>query len=80
MALKANPVDYLQGFDDGSDDEVEKAESYLVLKNGTTCTTMDELRDHYYRSKTSLEKLPSTSHAIKAHILRAYYATYAGCI
>ena len=34
MALKANPVDYLQGFDD----EVERAESYLVkvLKNGST--------------------------------------------
>ena len=84
VALKGNPVDYLQGFDHGFEDEVERAESYLVkvLENGTTCTTMDELRDHnYYRSKTSLEKLPSTSHAIKAHILRAYYATYpAGCI
>ena len=35
------------------------------------------LRDHnYHRSKTSLEKMPPTSHAIKVHILRAYYATY----
>ena len=46
-SLKANPVDYLQGFGCSqighSDDEVERAESYLVivLKNGTTCTTMD---------------------------------------
>ena len=65
VALKANPVENLQGFDNGFDDEVEKAESYLVLKNGTTCTTMDELGHHnYYRSKTSLEKLSSTSHAI----------------
>ena len=83
MALKANRVDCLQGFDDGFDDEVEIAESYLVnvLKNGTTCTTMDELRDHNYYSKTSLEKLPSTSHATKANIIGAYYATYpASCI
>ena len=28
------------------------------------------------RSKTSLEKLPPTNHAIKAHIVRVYYATY----
>ena len=35
------------------------------------------LRDHnYHRSKTSLEKMPPTSHTIKVHILRAYYATY----
>ena len=48
-----------------------------VLKNATTCTSMDELgHRNYHRSKTSLEKLPPTSHAIKAHILRAYYATY----
>ena len=45
--LKANPVDNLQGFgcsqNRPSDDEVERAESYLVnvVKNGTTCTTMD---------------------------------------
>ena len=57
MALKANRVDYLQGFDDGFDDEVEIAESYLVkvLKNGTTCTTMDKLGDHNYYSKTTRE-------------------------
>ena len=61
--LKANPVDYLEGFgcsqNGPSDDEVERAESYPVnfLKNATTCRTMDELRDHnYHRSKTSLEK------------------------
>ena len=45
--LKANQVDYLQGFGCSQngpfDDEVERAESYLaiVLNNGTTCTTMD---------------------------------------
>ena len=48
-ALKANPIDYLEGFgcsqNGPSDDEIKRAESYLVivLKNGTTCTTMAEL-------------------------------------
>ena len=62
-ALKANPVGYLQGFgiskNGPSDDEAAKAESYLVqvLRNGTKCVTMDELRDHnYHHSKASLEK------------------------
>ena len=69
VALKANSVDYLQGFgcsQNGPDDEVERAESYPVnfLKNATICRTIDELRDHnYHSSKTSLEKLPPTSHA-----------------
>ena len=53
-AFKANPVNYLRGFGCSQNvpsvDEVERAESYLVkvLKNGTTCTTVDEPRDHYY--------------------------------
>ncbi|KAK7072864.1 hypothetical protein SK128_004652, partial [Halocaridina rubra] len=79
----ANPVDYLQGFglsrNGPSDDEVVRAESYLVqvLKNGTICAMMDDLRDHnYHHSKASPEKLPPTSHAIKVQILRAYYVTY----
>ena len=82
-ALKANLVDYLPGFgrskNGPSDDEVVRAESYLVqvLKNGTKCATMAELRDHpHHHSKASLEKFPPTSHAIKVHILRAYYATH----
>ncbi|KAK7085414.1 hypothetical protein SK128_014520, partial [Halocaridina rubra] len=38
---------------------------------------MDDLKDHnYHHSKAYPEKLPLTIHAIKVHILRAYYATY----
>ena len=83
-ALKADPVNYLQNFGCSNlgptDDEILKAEAYLVevFKNGTSCTTMNELRDHlYHHSKcASIEQLPPTSHALKAHILRAYYGTY----
>ena len=60
--------------------DIETVESYLVqvYKKGTSCTTMDELRDYNYRHSkvVSLEQLPPTSYATKAHILRAYYATY----
>ena len=68
-ALKADPVNYLQNFGCSNlgptDDEILKAEAYLVevFKNGTSCTTMNELRDHLY-------------YHLKAHILRAYYGTY----
>ncbi|KAK7074632.1 hypothetical protein SK128_015964 [Halocaridina rubra] len=81
-AFKANPVDSLQGFGQSRNglagDEHVGAELYLVQVkiNGTACATMDDLMDHnYHCSKASPEKLPPTSHAIKIHILRAYYAT-----
>lgn len=48
-----------------------------VLKNVTTCAMMDDLRDYnYHHSKASPVTFPPTSHAIKVHIRRAYYATY----
>ncbi|KAK7047507.1 hypothetical protein SK128_019870, partial [Halocaridina rubra] len=48
-----------------------------VLKNRTTCATMDDIRDHNYHPRiASPENLPPRSHAIKVHILRGYYATY----
>ncbi|KAK7066656.1 hypothetical protein SK128_024467, partial [Halocaridina rubra] len=38
---------------------------------------MDDLIDYnYHHSRASPEKLLPTSHAIKVHILRAYYGTY----
>ena len=83
-SLKAKPISYLKDFGSSrngpSEDEITRVESYLVqvYKNGTTCSTMNELRDYiYHHSKgISLEQLPPTSHALKAHILRAYYGTY----
>ena len=38
---------------------------------------MDELRDHNYHPQQNLTReVALTNHAIKAHIVRAYYATY----
>ena len=84
-ALKVNPAPYLKGFglnanDPNIDTLLERSEEYLtqVLKKGTTCKTMDQLRIQIYHSRKGvcLEQLPPTSHAIRNHILRSFYATY----
>jgi hypothetical protein len=58
---------------------IDKAEAYLtqVHKKGTTMKTMNQLRSHrYHHAKQSrLDDLPPTSHAIRLHIERAYFAT-----
>ena len=55
-------------------------EMYLtqVLKYGTKCKTMNELRSWAYHHKKSLtlEQLPPTSYSIRDHILRSIYATH----
>ena len=83
-ALKVNSYTFLKDFGVSSEGPresvLESAEKYLVqvLKKGTQCLTMDQLRNYqYHHSKNfSIEHLPPTSHATKYHILRAYYATY----
>ena len=83
-SLKVNSYIYLKDFRASGQGPhlsvVESAEKYLaqVLKKGTQCVTMDQLRNYqYHHSKSfSLEQLPPTSHATNSHILKAYYATY----
>ena len=81
-ALIANPEMYLKDFvvaTGNLDTVIDKVEAYLtqVLKKGTTMKTMNQLRSHrYHHAKRScLDDLPPTSHAIRLHILRAYFAT-----
>ena len=81
-ALMANPEIYLKDFTKATgclDTVVDRAEAYLmqVLKRGTTMKTLNQLRSHrYHHAKGAcLEDLPPTSHAIKLHIERAYFAT-----
>ncbi|KAK7082908.1 hypothetical protein SK128_000094, partial [Halocaridina rubra] len=61
------------------DNAVAKAEAYLtrVLKKGMGMKTMDQLRNYKYHAKRScLDDLQPTSHAIRLHIRRAYFATH----
>jgi len=62
------------------EEQVKLAEEYLVqvLKRGSHCKTMDELRFNIYtQSKNvSIDKLPPTSKSVKLHILRAFYHTH----
>lgn len=59
---------------------IQLAEEYLVqvLKKGSVCKTMDELRMFLYTpgKNISIEDLPPTSASIRSHILRAYYNTH----
>ena len=83
-ALKVNSCIYLKDFgvsgQSSHQNVVESAEKYLaqVLKKGTQCVIMDQLRNYqYHHSKGfSLEQLPPTSHATNSHIMRTYHATY----
>lgn len=90
-ALKARPSEYLQKFGMDTNEEVmqigiAKAEEFLVqvLKLGSECKTMDELRVWvYHNSKTaSLNNLPPTSYSTREHIMRSFYAThvYVNCL
>ena len=78
--LKANPHHYLKKFGkDPNEIEFALTEEYLVhvYKSGTSCKTLDELRYYlYHHSKKTILDLPPSSHAIKGHILRAFYGTY----
>ena len=49
-----------------------------VLKKGTGMKTMDQLRNfkYHHAKRSSLDDLPPTSHAIRLHIRRAYFATH----
>ena len=62
------------------DDMLIKGENYLiqVIKPGSLCKSMDELRhDLYHHSKSkSFVDLPPTSFEIRGHCLRAVYNTY----
>ena len=83
-AIECNPAYYLKSFGTIKDGwslerQIGKAEEYLVqvLKRNTACKTMDELRIwmyHHHKGR-SLDELPPTSHAARAHILRAFFAT-----
>jgi len=81
-ALKAFLELYLKDFGKSIDRNyiepvIAKAECYLVkvLKHGTNCTTMEDLRyTLYHQSKVKdLTELPPTSAAIRMHILRCIY-------
>ena len=82
--MKADPVQFLQLFGKNPHhaaftQTLDMAERYLVqvLKRGTHCQTMDELRFVlYHQSRQSFLDLPPTSFATKGHILRAFYVTY----
>ena len=83
-AIGCNTAYYLKSFGyimDGLSLErkIGNAEEYLVqvLERNTACKTMDELRIwmyHHHKGR-SLDELPPTSHATRAHILRAFFAT-----
>lgn len=79
-ALKATPVAFLKNFgqlDVNIEDQIKLAEEYLVQvkKKGSSCKTVDELRDFlYHHSKAS--ELPPTSKETRLHILRELYATH----
>jgi hypothetical protein len=68
------------------EEQIKLSEEYLVqvLKRGSHCKTMDELRLNIYtQSKNvSIDKLPPTSKSVKLHILRAFYHThlYQNCL
>lgn len=83
-AIECNPIYYLKSFGTitgglSLEGQICKAEEYLVqvLKRNTACKTMDELRIwmYHHRKGRSLVELPPTSHATRAHILRAFFAT-----
>ena len=79
-ALKAHPTIYLTEFakDVTDEDNYETVEQYLVqvLKQGSHCKTMDQLRYWmYHHSKSmTISQLPPTSYAMQIHIRRAAYA------
>lgn len=84
-ALKANPLSFLQGFGlNPNDPSIEvfmtNAEAYLVqvLKPGSSCKTMDELRyQMYHQSKAvTIDQLPPTSAATLQHVRRGFYAAH----
>ena len=90
-ALKADPVSYLKGFgkspsDSNLDALYAKVEEYLgqVMKKGTHCKTMDELRYLvYHQSKgTSLDELPPPNKLFigggggGGHVLRSFYSVF----
>ncbi|KAK7070134.1 hypothetical protein SK128_020161 [Halocaridina rubra] len=82
-AFMANPDIHLSDFmvaTGNMDNAVAKAETYLkqVLKKGTGMKTMDQLRNYKYHhaNRSCLDDLPPTSHAIRLHIRRVYFATH----
>ena len=79
-SLKAEPAQHLQEFGkDPSNIDFGAVEQYLVnvLKSGTVCQTMDQLRYYlYHHSKKTIVDLPPTSRSLKGHILRAFYGMY----
>ena len=82
-ALKAKPLVYLKDFGknlNNANTSLAKTEEYLVqvFKNGVPYATMDELRYYIYHhaKNVTFAELPPTSHALRAHILHAFHATY----
>ena len=84
-ALKVGPEKYLEHFGKTTNEaemsnSIEAAETYLVnvIKAGTPCKTMDELRHWIYHQgkNVTITQLPPTSREIYQHILRSYYATF----
>ncbi|KAK7071366.1 hypothetical protein SK128_026232 [Halocaridina rubra] len=81
--LMGNPEIHLNDFmiaTGNMDNAVARAEAYLtqVLKKGTGMKTMHQLRNYkYHHAKRScVDDLPPTSHAIRLHIRRAFFATH----
>jgi len=84
-ALKIDAKQYLSEFgvnlnSSTLDNVISKAGEYLVqvLKHGSPCKSMDELRYYQYHQTKSctMDQLPPTSYATRGHILRAMYATH----
>ena len=80
-ALKISPEKYLTYFGkktDGLDINMvlADAEQFLVqvLKPGSKCKSLDELRHYmyHYNKSTTIDKLPPTSYAARSHLLRAF--------
>ena len=81
--LNCVPVKFLTNFGTLIGDQSESmanAEEFLVqvLKKGSSCKTLNELRHWLYchGKNIQLEELPPTSSSATYHILRAFHATY----
>ena len=84
-ALKISPEKYLTYFGkkpDGLDINMvlADAEQFLVqvLKPGSKCKSLDELRHYmyHYNKSTTIDKLPPTSCAARSHLLRAFLSAF----
>ena len=84
-AIEAKPCQYLLNFGfspscQNIENQISNAEEYLVkvLKKGTNCKTMNQLRNwmYHHNKRQCIDDLPPTSYSIQAHIQHVYYATH----